>query len=141
MAALDFPDNPIPGELWSATNASIYEWTGVYWRVYSKAYIGIPPIGPAGGDLVGNYPNPTIRPDVDFAGQPTCQTPDIGDNKFAIINIDYLNRMITSGKLGGGKKTTIIIQDPKQREKVPVPGMPPDSVAKPPVKVKKLPPG
>ena len=57
MANLDFPRAPTFGQQFTAANGVTYQWDAFVWM--ALPFNGS---GPAGGDLVGTYPNPKIKP-------------------------------------------------------------------------------
>jgi len=60
MPVLDFPNPPLTvGQQYAGSNGTTYQWDG---QVWFAADGGITPVGPAGGDLTGYYPNPLIGP-------------------------------------------------------------------------------
>lgn len=74
MAALDFPSAPTLGQQYTAGSGATYVWDGAVWTALG----GNPPVGPAGGDLTGTYPNPQVAPGAvawgDIAGAPAIPT-------------------------------------------------------------------
>ena len=61
---------------------------------------GEPPSGPAGGDLAGTYPDPTIKPSVALSGNPTTPTPAPGDDDLSIANSKFVTDGIAAAIAG-----------------------------------------
>jgi hypothetical protein len=54
------PASPVKGQLYlNSSDNTLYYWDGTTWQAM-KSGTGGPPTGPAGGDLSGTYPNPTV---------------------------------------------------------------------------------
>jgi len=56
----------------------------------------LPPDGPAGGDLAGNYPNPTIKASVALTGNPTAPTPPTIDDDTSIATSAFVKAAIAA---------------------------------------------
>lgn len=65
----------------------------------------LPPSGAAGGDLVGTYPNPTIKLSVALTGAPTAPTPVKTDNSTKIATTAFVAAAVAAGSATGGGVT------------------------------------
>lgn len=66
-------------------------YNGDGWKIYSATGIPLSTVsGAAGGDLTGSYPNPTIKPDVALAGNPTTTTQSPGNNTTRIATTAFV---------------------------------------------------
>ena len=95
------PTTPVEGQLYyDSAGHVLYWWNGTTW-VAASAAAGGPPSGPAGGDLSGTYPNPTVAR-TSVAGSPgftTAGSVTIGVNVVTGNRALYLTD--TSGALPG----------------------------------------
>ena len=60
------------------------------------------PKGTAGGDLVGSYPNPTIKSSVNLSGSPTATTPSSSDNSTRIATTAHVQANRYTHPIGNG---------------------------------------
>jgi hypothetical protein len=133
------PSTPAIGDFWfNSFNGFLFIWyddgNTIQWVVTAPGRGGADriegsPLGEAGGDLRGLYPNPTIVPGVVLTGDPKAPTPDPGDNDTSIATTEFVNAAIgaivsepPSGPAGGDLAGTY--PDPSIRADVTLTGNP-----------------
>jgi len=83
---LDFPNGPVTGDIFNAAGVS-WRWDGTKWTSIVSASAG-GPVGPAGGDLGGTYPNPSVLKTngVGFAASATTDTTNAANISTGTLN-------------------------------------------------------
>jgi microcystin-dependent protein len=90
MSVIDFPNPPLTlNQSFTAANGATYKWNGTMWVSVKGTGFNVP-TGPAGGDLAGTYPDPTIKANVILTGNPTAPTPPTSDNDTSIATTRFV---------------------------------------------------
>ena len=76
---------------WSTDGTAKWEAGDYASRTDSRLTDSRPPKGTAGGDLTGDYPNPSIKSSVILKGTPTAPTPDVSDNSTRIATTSHVH--------------------------------------------------
>ncbi len=128
------PPDPVPGqEYFDTTTNVLYYWNGTVW-VEEDGRTAVPE-GPAGGDLTGNYPNPTI-------GAGVVNTIKLADSAVTGPKVDSSIKDAGVGvpslrTLGTGANQAAAGNDPRLTDKrTPLPGSVTDAEVAPNAAIK-----